>query len=162
MLMRLLPLTMEQGRDEHPSGSHVLAANLAVRSKNVTLRPACQDESFERKSCGGLRIAGAQVAEKRRNALTLSAGDYRRPGGANALKQCSVVEERLRFVARLLDGEAMADLCRECGISRTSASGAKNDRQKLNSSWPNSTPGTWWSPSGAIASPDRCTTCSPS
>src|SRR5262245_61350463 len=33
-------------------------------------------------------------------------------------KECSVVEERLRFVARLLDGEAMTDLCREFGISR--------------------------------------------
>ncbi len=30
----------------------------------------------------------------------------------------SVMEERLRFVARLLDGEAMSDLCREFGISR--------------------------------------------
>jgi len=29
-----------------------------------------------------------------------------------------VVEERLRFVVRLLDGEAMTDLCREFGISR--------------------------------------------
>ena len=28
-------------------------------------------------------------------------------------KECSVVEERLRFVARLLDGEVMTDLCRE-------------------------------------------------
>ncbi len=27
-------------------------------------------------------------------------------------KECSVVEERLRFVARLLDGEAMTELCR--------------------------------------------------
>src|SRR5919109_4559339 len=33
-------------------------------------------------------------------------------------KECSVVEERLRFVARLLDGEAMTDICREFGISR--------------------------------------------
>ena len=33
-------------------------------------------------------------------------------------KECSVVEERLRFVARLLDGEGMTDLCREFGISR--------------------------------------------
>ena len=33
-------------------------------------------------------------------------------------KECSVVEERLRFVARLLDGETMSDLCREFGISR--------------------------------------------
>ena len=30
----------------------------------------------------------------------------------------SVMEERLRFVARLLDGEAMTDVCREFGISR--------------------------------------------
>jgi len=33
-------------------------------------------------------------------------------------KECSVMEERLRFVARLLDGEAMSDVCREFGISR--------------------------------------------
>jgi hypothetical protein len=39
-------------------------------------------------------------------------------GGDDAWKECSVVEERLRFVARLLDGEAMTDVCREFGISR--------------------------------------------
>ncbi|HVZ54175.1 MAG TPA: IS481 family transposase [Pseudolabrys sp.] len=33
-------------------------------------------------------------------------------------RECSVMEERLRFVARLLDGEAMTDVCREFGISR--------------------------------------------
>jgi len=33
-------------------------------------------------------------------------------------KESSVMEERLRFVARLLEGEAMTDLCREFGISR--------------------------------------------
>ena len=33
-------------------------------------------------------------------------------------KVCSVMEERLRFVARLLDGESMTDVCREFGISR--------------------------------------------
>jgi hypothetical protein len=27
-------------------------------------------------------------------------------------KECSVMEERLRFVARLLEGEAMSDVCR--------------------------------------------------
>jgi len=32
-------------------------------------------------------------------------------------KACSAMEERLRFVARLLDGEAMTDVCREFGIS---------------------------------------------
>src|SRR5260370_19161564 len=33
-------------------------------------------------------------------------------------KASSVMEERLRFVARLLDGEAMTDICRDFGISR--------------------------------------------
>jgi transposase InsO family protein len=33
-------------------------------------------------------------------------------------KESSVMEERLRFVARLVEGEAMTDLCREFGISR--------------------------------------------
>ena len=33
-------------------------------------------------------------------------------------KESSVMEERLRFVARLLDGEPMTDMCREFGISR--------------------------------------------
>src|SRR5262245_18865926 len=33
-------------------------------------------------------------------------------------KECHVMDERLRFVARLLDGEKMATLCKEFGISR--------------------------------------------
>lgn len=33
-------------------------------------------------------------------------------------RECSVMEERLRFVARLLDGEGMSDVCRSFGISR--------------------------------------------
>jgi len=33
-------------------------------------------------------------------------------------KECHVMDERLRFVARLLDGEKMAGLCAEFGISR--------------------------------------------
>ncbi len=33
-------------------------------------------------------------------------------------KASSVMEERLRFVARLLEGEAMTEICREFGISR--------------------------------------------
>ena len=33
-------------------------------------------------------------------------------------KECHVMDERLRFVARLLEGEKMATLCREFGISR--------------------------------------------
>jgi transposase len=33
-------------------------------------------------------------------------------------KASSVMEERLRFAVRLLDGEAMTDVCREFGVSR--------------------------------------------
>jgi putative transposase len=33
-------------------------------------------------------------------------------------KECSVMDERLQFVGRRLAGEAMAELCREFGISR--------------------------------------------
>ena len=33
-------------------------------------------------------------------------------------KECSVMDERLRFVARLLEGEGMSEVCREFGISR--------------------------------------------
>ena len=33
-------------------------------------------------------------------------------------KETSVMEERLRFVARLLEGEGMSDVCRAFGISR--------------------------------------------
>jgi transposase len=32
-------------------------------------------------------------------------------------KECSVMDERLQFVARRLAGEPMAELCREFGIS---------------------------------------------
>jgi hypothetical protein len=33
-------------------------------------------------------------------------------------KESSVMDERLRFAARLLEGEAMSLLCRDFGISR--------------------------------------------
>lgn len=33
-------------------------------------------------------------------------------------KECSVMDEKLKFIARLIDGEAMAEVCREFGISR--------------------------------------------
>ena len=33
-------------------------------------------------------------------------------------RECNRMDERLKFVARLLDGEKMAVLCREFGISR--------------------------------------------
>jgi transposase InsO family protein len=34
-------------------------------------------------------------------------------------KESSVMDERLRFVSRLVEGESMSDVCREFGISRT-------------------------------------------
>src|SRR5258705_206481 len=40
------------------------------------------------------------------------------PGGGMPWKKCHVMDERLRFVACLLDGETMAPLCAEFGISR--------------------------------------------
>jgi len=33
-------------------------------------------------------------------------------------KECKPMDERLRFIARLLEGQKMAPLCREFGISR--------------------------------------------
>src|SRR5690242_4277325 len=33
-------------------------------------------------------------------------------------RECSVMEERLRFVARLLEGEGMSEVCRGFGVSR--------------------------------------------
>src|SRR3977135_4077913 len=38
--------------------------------------------------------------------------------GVMPWKECSVMDERVRFVARLLDREEMAALCREFAISR--------------------------------------------
>src|SRR6476619_4057395 len=38
--------------------------------------------------------------------------------GAMPWKECHVMDERVRFVARLLEGETMAVLCEEFGISR--------------------------------------------
>src|SRR3954471_5437825 len=39
-------------------------------------------------------------------------------GGGTPWKECHVMDERLRFVARLLEGEKMAPLCAAFGISR--------------------------------------------
>ena len=39
-------------------------------------------------------------------------------------RESSVMEERLRFVARLLEGEGMSELCREFGISRKTCQSA--------------------------------------
>ena len=41
-------------------------------------------------------------------------------------KERSVVEEHMRFVLRLKDGESMASLCREFGISRVTDTKSMN------------------------------------
>jgi transposase InsO family protein len=46
-------------------------------------------------------------------------------------KECSVMDERLRFVSRLLDGEAMTDVCREFGVSRKTGYKIYRRYQKL-------------------------------
>jgi len=33
-------------------------------------------------------------------------------------QECNPMDERLKFIARLLDGDKMAELCREFGVSR--------------------------------------------
>jgi hypothetical protein len=45
---------------------------------------------------------------------------FRPEGGGKEMpwKESSVMDERMRFVIRLKDGETMAALCREFGISR--------------------------------------------
>src|SRR6185503_16385649 len=50
--------------------------------------------------------------------LLLEAHNELRGGSAMPWKECSVMDERLKFVARRLAGEPMAELCREFGISR--------------------------------------------
>jgi transposase InsO family protein len=66
-------------------------------------------------------------------------------------KECNSMDERLRFVAKLLDGEKMAAVCREFGISRKTGYKIFNrykdegirgleDRPKSNYRHPNQTP----------------------
>jgi hypothetical protein len=38
-------------------------------------------------------------------------------------KECSVMDERLRFVAKLLDGESMSDLCVSADVKLTHCDG---------------------------------------
>jgi hypothetical protein len=66
-------------------------------------------------------------------------------------KETSVLDERMKFIGRLLSGEKMAPLCREFGISRTtghkvwkryqeSGSTAVQNRSRAPHSHPNQTP----------------------
>ena len=47
-------------------------------------------------------------------------------------RECRKMDERLRFVARLLDGEEMAAVCREFDISRTTGYKIFNRYKKWN------------------------------
>ena len=46
-------------------------------------------------------------------------------------KECHVVDERVRFVRRLLDGESMTALCAEFGISGRPATRSFSDISRL-------------------------------
>ena len=48
-------------------------------------------------------------------------------------KECHVVDERLRFVARLLDGEKMTTVCAAFGISRKTGYKIRLDVPKFHS-----------------------------
>ena len=50
-------------------------------------------------------------------------------------KASSVMEERLRFVARLLDGEAMTDVCRDLGTTCHLCVRAGHTRSPPDSGW---------------------------
>jgi hypothetical protein len=75
--------------------------------------------------------------------VTLHSGDMgdtfsrRREKVFMSWKECQIVEERLRFIARLLDGEKMAGLCREFGISRKTGYKIYHRYQNLRDRWAN-------------------------
>ena len=69
-------------------------------------------------------------------------------------RDCSVMDERVRFIGRLLDGEAMSELCREFSISRKTGYKIFNryrqegvealtDRSRRQSAMPISSPVRW-------------------
>lgn len=41
-------------------------------------------------------------------------------------RECSTMKQRLQFVARLIEGEAMTELCREFGIAPNTNSAISN------------------------------------
>src|ERR1700719_4052201 len=49
-------------------------------------------------------------------------------------KECNQMDERLKFIAQLLDGEKMAVLCRQFGISRKTGA-TRSSRATTKSVW---------------------------
>ena len=41
-------------------------------------------------------------------------------------RECNFMDERVKFISRLLEGERMSDLCKEFGISRKTGHKFKN------------------------------------
>jgi hypothetical protein len=58
-------------------------------------------------------------------------------------KASSVMEERLHFVARLLDGKAMTDVCRDFGVSRKTGYNPRCTAPPIFLP-PTSWPGSYW------------------
>ena len=48
-----------------------------------------------------------------------------------AWKECSPMDQKLKFIARLIEGEKMAPLCREFGITRTTGYKIWNRYKKM-------------------------------
>ena len=57
-------------------------------------------------------------------------------------KTCKPMDERLRFIARLLEGHKMAPLCREFGISRVTGYKLSNGYREYGTG---KVPGECWS-----------------
>ena len=58
-------------------------------------------------------------------------------------KECNAMDERLRFVAKLLDGEKMSVMCREFGISRKTGYKIFNRYKDFRYPW-TGRPGSQW------------------
>lgn len=44
--------------------------------------------------------------------------------------ECNLMDQKLKFIARLLEGEKMAPLCREFGITRPTGYRSKQSRKR--------------------------------
>lgn len=96
-----------------------------LRSYEKKLRTEKERYGFYRDGAGKRYLVGPHYMLLADNEGALGIGNAFRPlRGESEVpwKECSQMDERLRFVARLRDGERMAALCREFGISRQTGS----------------------------------------
>ncbi len=103
---------------------HGRAAELSLAPRIEVLPPdelpigvqaAEQVPSTSERKQGGTWANGARTDQSKGGRSRAGAT---RPARRMPWKECDRMDERLRFVARLLDGEKMAPLCRSFGISR--------------------------------------------